>query len=293
MDSPGGHSDERIYKVARINIEDSLYQEQGWFDLLIATKSADTALGALVRAFTVAQKYWVPEKPKGMAVEQWLQNCRKGIPLSEWKKQRLNDAIIEVGLAKLKDDAVFVAGSEKQFQWLFTKYENGNKGGRPKNPKNPGGSEPENKKPGGSKNLENKTGSNPLTPTPTPTLNTTTIKENAHFDLIPEFKEFESDKDVGPYIRSMHTETQQSILDTYKDPKAILKQLKQMVCDFRERKESLDGEFGLKAVRWLKRQDSWDKQKQHPTINFHNRFKTSSQTSEFDDDELQKIKEGK
>lgn len=104
--------------MARINIEDSIYKDQRWFELLLATGSPDTALGALVRAFSHAQGFWFPEK--------------NGIPLDEWKKQKLNDKIIEVGFAEIKGNEVFVSGSEEQFSWLFMKSENGKKGGRPK-----------------------------------------------------------------------------------------------------------------------------------------------------------------
>lgn len=151
--------------LARINIDDDLYQQQGWFDLLIATKSADAALGALVRAWSVAQKYWVPDRPKGMPIEEWLTTCKKGIPLDEWKKQRLNDEIIKAGMAEVKDGCVIVGGSEPQFDWLFSKHENGGKGGRPKNPEDAGGNPP---KPTGFENGGAETGGLPGANPPKP-----------------------------------------------------------------------------------------------------------------------------
>lgn len=101
--------------MARINIENDLYTRGEWFNLLLELKSADTALGALVRCWTVAQRYWFPH--------------RQMIPHDVWKKEKLNDAIIDAGFAQKTDEGIYVNGSEEQFEWLFSASEKGKKGG--------------------------------------------------------------------------------------------------------------------------------------------------------------------
>jgi hypothetical protein len=99
--------------MARINIEDSLYKEQAFIDLVVATGSIEVALGALVRAWTVAQKYWVPD--------------RKRIPRDVWDRERLRQAIIDSGLADENADGIYMRESDEQFSWLFQRSEAGKK----------------------------------------------------------------------------------------------------------------------------------------------------------------------
>jgi hypothetical protein len=102
--------------VARINVEDGLFIDQRWLDLVVKLQNADTALGALVRAWRVAQDYW-------------KQNSN-GIPKAVWKAQRLNDTIIEVGLAEDLGEFVKIWNSEKHFAWVRQKVEAGKAGGK-------------------------------------------------------------------------------------------------------------------------------------------------------------------
>lgn len=93
--------------MARINVEDSLFKDPRFMDL-IAKIGRDAALGAAVQAFIIAQEFFLNENTKRM------------IPLADWKKRRLNDLIIETGLAEIRDgDLVYVCESEIHFAWLL------------------------------------------------------------------------------------------------------------------------------------------------------------------------------
>lgn len=108
--------------MARINIEDRLYKDGRFTDLCIKLGSKWTALGALFEAWALAQDFVAIDNPAGlMAIEVW-------------KKRRMCDLIIEVGLAEIKDGQIYLCGAEEQFAWLVQSTINGNKGGRPKNP---------------------------------------------------------------------------------------------------------------------------------------------------------------
>lgn len=107
--------------MARINIEDSLFKDIRFDELKIKLGSVDTALGAMVRAWSLAQKWYLKEETSRL------------IPISEWKKQRISDHIIEVGLAEIRENRVYVSGSDEQFSWLLQRQIAGKKGGRPSN----------------------------------------------------------------------------------------------------------------------------------------------------------------
>ena len=102
--------------MARINIEDSLYTDARFYELVSLVGSLDTAIGSLVRAFIVAQKYW--RKDKSL------------IPEAEWSKQKLNKALLDCGFASFRNGSYYVHGSEEQFEWLVKKQESGRKGGK-------------------------------------------------------------------------------------------------------------------------------------------------------------------
>lgn len=87
--------------MARINIEDSLFREDGFLNLIEKTGNRYTALGMVVSAFTLAQKHWIKHK---------------AIPLSEWPES-LN-LLIETKLVVQKDDMIYVKGSKEAFMWL-------------------------------------------------------------------------------------------------------------------------------------------------------------------------------
>lgn len=104
--------------MARINIEDELFRDKRWFDLVIEMKNAATALGELALVWMSAQAFW--------------KHSDNGIPRSHWVNQKLNDAVIRVGLAENRGDFIFVIGSEKHFAWIRQKVEAGSDGGTKK-----------------------------------------------------------------------------------------------------------------------------------------------------------------
>lgn len=73
-------------------------------ELLLKLQSIDMAIGALVRAWMVAQKWYLTED--------------RMIPEEEWKAQKLNDGLIEVGLAQKVNDKIRMCGADEQFSWL-------------------------------------------------------------------------------------------------------------------------------------------------------------------------------
>ncbi len=101
--------------MARINIEDTLFEDQRFFDLSLKLGSREAAIGSLVLAWRIAQKFFVTSD--------------RYIPLEEWSKQKLKNEIIDVGLATASDRFISLAGVEKQFGWLTQRVEAGKKGG--------------------------------------------------------------------------------------------------------------------------------------------------------------------
>ncbi len=101
--------------MARINIEDDLYKDNRFTDLVLALGSKQMALGALTEAWCVAQKYWA--------------NSQHGVPKTVWKKQKLRSELIDTGFARDEGDFVYVCGSKKQFHWLVASKQSGREGG--------------------------------------------------------------------------------------------------------------------------------------------------------------------
>lgn len=102
-------------RVARINVEDSIFKDIRFFELAQTLGGIDAALGSIVRAWIVAQGYWLTN---GV-----------GIPYTVWEKQKLRPELIEVGLAEVRGDFVYVIGSKEQFAWLNAASEKGKVGG--------------------------------------------------------------------------------------------------------------------------------------------------------------------
>lgn len=95
--------------MARINIEDSIYKDNRFFKLSLKLGSREAAIGSLIFAWSLAQKFYLNEE------------TNRRIPLSEWDTQEIKNEIIEVKLARVIDGFVEVEGSEKEFNWLFQK----------------------------------------------------------------------------------------------------------------------------------------------------------------------------
>jgi len=101
--------------MARINIEDSIFRDDRFHELIVKTGNRHTAKGMVIELWTIAQEYWVPNK-----------QC---IPHDRIKKAGL-ELTIQVGLAEVSDAGVFAVGSEKAFSWLFAKQAGSKNGGK-------------------------------------------------------------------------------------------------------------------------------------------------------------------
>lgn len=106
--------------MARINIEDTLFKEKSFEKLLIKLGSKRAALGALVEAFILAQKWY-----KSTASDRL-------IPQEEWDREEIAKELVEVGYAEIREKGVYLRGSEDQFGWLIQRQEAGAKGGAKK-----------------------------------------------------------------------------------------------------------------------------------------------------------------
>jgi len=102
--------------LARINVEDSIYKDARFLQLVVRLGDADRALGVVVRAWTVAQK-WYTREPRM-------------VPVAEWDKQNFPSDLVEVGLAERVGEFVRMAGADDQFAWLIQCQVAGSKGGK-------------------------------------------------------------------------------------------------------------------------------------------------------------------
>jgi len=137
--------------MARINIEDSLWKDERFQDLMIKVGSRHAAKGMVVELWTLAQEYWFPEK--------------KLIPADKIKRAGL-DAVVEVGLAEVRESGIFAIGADTAFGWLFQRQDAGKKGGRPsKTGKRPKATA-KRPKAAESGRQAGESGENPLTPSP-------------------------------------------------------------------------------------------------------------------------------
>jgi hypothetical protein len=105
----------RCLNVARINIEDSLFKEKSYGKLMLKLGSQRMALGALVEAFSLAQKHYLN-----------VDNDRL-IPLDEWEREDMGNELIECGFAEVRKKGIYVRGSEAQFSWLLQRSDAGKK----------------------------------------------------------------------------------------------------------------------------------------------------------------------
>lgn len=109
--------------MARINLEDSLFTDGRFLNLIAKTGNVDSALGAVVRAFMLAQKYYLDESNDRL------------IPFNEWQRQLIDNSIIDVGLAEKRENGIYVVGSEEQFNWLLQRQAAGKKSAETKSEK--------------------------------------------------------------------------------------------------------------------------------------------------------------
>lgn len=188
--------------MARINIEDSIYKDQRFIDLIIATGGLETALGALIRVWSVSQRFY-------------LQNGGK-IPLPEWKEQKLNDKVIECGLAIYADDFIIVKGVDKQFAWLRQRSDCGKIGG-------PAASRArlENIKELERRNTSEHVGSRPLTLSLSPTLTQIQKQREIHIssgdDAHVIFEIWNKNRNTLPEVKAISKQRKQKALARWKE----------------------------------------------------------------------------
>ena len=99
--------------MARINIDDSLFKDSRYINLLIKVGDKDKALGIVVSAWMVAQRFFLNEKYDRL------------IPFSAWENQGCSNLLLEFGLAEKREKGVYVMGSNDQFGWLIQRSEAG------------------------------------------------------------------------------------------------------------------------------------------------------------------------
>lgn len=105
--------------MARINIEDSLYADNRWLQLVIKCGCQYKAKGILFSAWALAQKNWLAHR------------C---IPGKAWSQDF--EVLIEVELATRRaDGTIYIKGSKKAFAWLEQRSEAGAIGGSRKSEK--------------------------------------------------------------------------------------------------------------------------------------------------------------
>jgi len=104
--------------MARINIEDGLWSDPRFMRLCIKLGDEMRAVGAVVIAWKVAQKYWCPDK--------------QAIPNAAFESAALPIQLVEVGLAESIASGIRMRGSEEHFAWWFQRQEAGRKGGESK-----------------------------------------------------------------------------------------------------------------------------------------------------------------
>jgi hypothetical protein len=107
--------------MARINLDNDF-----WDDLrieLLEQKLASNrrnikheARGCFVSAIRLAQKYWAPKAGESEGL----------IPLHIWSSSGF-DALVDVGLAEIRDAGVYVRGSSEHFEWIKNKRDAGKK----------------------------------------------------------------------------------------------------------------------------------------------------------------------
>lgn len=102
--------------MPRINIEESLWRDNRFQDLLILVKNRHIAKGMILELWIVAQKFWLASK-----------GC--GIPKPAWEKEGLPNELIQAGLARDDGEFVYAIGSKEQFAWMDAASAKGKFGG--------------------------------------------------------------------------------------------------------------------------------------------------------------------
>lgn len=90
--------------MARINVEDSIFRDARFLNLCVRVGDSQKALGQLVFAWILAQRFYLSND--GL------------IQKKEWDAQGIGDDLIHCGLAELINNSVRMKGIDEQFAWL-------------------------------------------------------------------------------------------------------------------------------------------------------------------------------
>lgn len=101
--------------MARLNLEDSLFTQSNFLELIEIVGNRYTATGIIVLLFSEAQRYWVKDKSL--------------IPKQKMKRHPFLKELIELDFIAEEPHGYYVRGSKKQFSWLVQKVEAGKKSG--------------------------------------------------------------------------------------------------------------------------------------------------------------------
>lgn len=107
--------------MARINVEDSIWSDPRFLKLCVKLGDQFKAVGMMVMAWRLAQEFWCPSKSL--------------IPKKRWLESELPDLLFDCGLAEIEDGAVYVRGTEENFEWYFERLEAARKGAATTNAK--------------------------------------------------------------------------------------------------------------------------------------------------------------
>ena len=89
--------------MARVNIEDELFLDPRFYDLVSKSHNQMEAIGRWVFAVKLAQKFY---RDGGL------------IPRKEWESRKMGNQLIESGLAEVRDEHIYLKGSEAHLSWL-------------------------------------------------------------------------------------------------------------------------------------------------------------------------------
>jgi len=98
--------------MARINLDDRIFADIRFKALCRIVGNHREAIGIVIEAFQLGQKYWSDDK--------------KLIPLDVWELSGL-DGMIASKLAEKSDSGVYIKGAEKHFEWLVNRQLAGKK----------------------------------------------------------------------------------------------------------------------------------------------------------------------
>lgn len=98
--------------MARINIEDSLFRDVRFWNFAETLGNRTLAIGAIVEAFMLAQRFYKSEE-------------NKLIPYEEFNRLKFAPFLRREGFIEDREGGVYVKGSDNQFKWLQQRIDAG------------------------------------------------------------------------------------------------------------------------------------------------------------------------